>query len=427
MPAKQPRKKQPSKSQPSTSSLAKNGAGTLLGAAFVLAFGHMAALAELQVDQTLESAGPWIIGYNSSLKGCVASATADDRTTVWIGFEGSEPDTPAYLAFTNPNWRSLEPRKFYDLEIQAQGSYRWRGYGSAVERPNEKGLFVFGVKQRVLQDLAQTSALLLSVNKELLARTNVAGLPDAIEKLMYCQEHRLAALKNGGTKAVKPGAQPPKQQDRSLPEPASAPTQMLAPEETVAVRLDGEKNAAVHESGAEARTQGEAARQLEPNEPKLPDTNQAEKSAPQLAVLPVPAGQAAEPELKGDALVRAIKQELKRVGCYSGLIDNDWQAAPARASVQKFAQRAGVAISLAEPSNALLDVIKVKTERMCPPEPAVYPTRRNIRHATRNCPGGFDEDGDCISRRRTSRHDIDDDDRRLRRNHDSRRRSRDWD
>src|SRR3984893_16560375 len=76
----------------------KNGARSLLGAGFVLCcLGSTPALADLQVDQALERTGPWTIGYNASLKGCVASATSDDGTTIWIGFEGSEPDTPAYL------------------------------------------------------------------------------------------------------------------------------------------------------------------------------------------------------------------------------------------------------------------------------------------------------------------------------------------
>ena len=118
--------------------------------------------ADLQIDETLEKSGPWTIGYNSSLKGCVASAASDDRTTVWIGFDGREPNIPAYLAFTNPNWGSIEPRKFYELRIQALESHRWKGYGSGVERPNQKGLFVFGVKWRLLREFAQASELVLS-------------------------------------------------------------------------------------------------------------------------------------------------------------------------------------------------------------------------------------------------------------------------
>jgi hypothetical protein len=455
----------------------KNGARTLLGAGFVLAcLGSTPALADLQVDQALERTGPWTIGYNASLKGCVASATSDDGTTIWIGFEGSEPDTPAYLAFTNPNWRSIEARKFYDLEIQVSGSYRWRGYGSGVERPTEKGLFVFGVKRRALQDFAQTSGLVLSVNKELLTQTSISGLSDAIEKLTYCQEHRLIALKSRGIKNTRSVVEPPKQPAGETTEPA--PSQMpdnSRREEASAARLESDKKGpdeqakperaqgqvAAQTTGRvgrpEARVEGEAPRQVEADQAKQPGSEaaagEARESAQQdhaereriarapdareqetadrpgqqlPAALPSPVEQA-EPELKGDALVRAIKQELKRVGCYNGLIDNDWQAAPARASIQKFARSAGVTIPVAEPTSAVLDAIKVKTERICPPEPAAYPIRRNVRHMTRKCPGGFerDEDGDCPARRRAmSRHDIDDEDRPRARSHESRRRGR---
>jgi hypothetical protein len=89
-----------------------------LGIGLVLAcFEITTVRAELRIDETFDKSEPWIIGYNSSLKGCVASAMSDDRTTVWIGFDGTDSDIPAYLAFTNPNWHSIEPRKFYELDV----------------------------------------------------------------------------------------------------------------------------------------------------------------------------------------------------------------------------------------------------------------------------------------------------------------------
>jgi hypothetical protein len=111
-----------------------------LGVGLALAcFESSTAREGLQIDETVYKSESWTIGYNSSVKGCVASAISDDSTTVWIGFDGREPDIPTYLAFTNPNWRSIEPRKFYELQIQALGSHGWRGCGSGVERPNERG------------------------------------------------------------------------------------------------------------------------------------------------------------------------------------------------------------------------------------------------------------------------------------------------
>jgi hypothetical protein len=402
----------------------------LLAAGFALAcLGNTTALADLRVDQALERTGPWTIGYNSSLKGCVASAFSDDGTTIWIGFEGSEPDTPAYLAFTNPNWRSIEARKFYDLEIQASGSYRWRGYSSGVERPNEKGLFVFGVKRRALQDFAQTSGLVLSVNKEPLAQTNISGLSDAIERLMDCQEHRLAALKSHGIRNARPESaeeQVPAQTIGRV-SPGSARTVGEAPRQVDAIEAKQPGRVpAAGETGASPAQQEQPEGERAAVAPDAREQQASVKPEQQPAALPVPAGQA-EPELKGEVLVRAIKQELKRVGCYNGLIDNDWQGPPARASIQKFARLAGVTLALAEPTNALLDAIKVRTERICPPEPAAYPIKRNVRHIARKCPGGFerDEDGDCPPRRRAmTRHEFDDDDRPRARSHELRRRGR---
>jgi hypothetical protein len=396
--------------QRTSRSLIKNGTRTFIAAGFAFAWlGHPGALADVALDRTFEQSGPWAIGYNSSLKGCVASATSDDATTVWIGFEGSEPDTPAYIAFTNPSWSSIEARKFYDLEIQASSSYRWRGYASGIERPHEKGLFVFGVKRRALQDFAQTSGLVLSINKEPLARTNISGLSDAIEKLTYCQEHRLFALKNQGTKTISSVAEAAKQPN---PETEGGAVKQVDTEQPKQQQSEAVVHTNVDQHPAERE-------RMATNLPPAREEVKAERAAPQLAALPAPVPAPAEqqpatdPAIKDDALVRAIKQELKRVGCYNGLIDNDWQAPPARASVQKFVQRTGIAISLVEPTNALLDAIKFRTERVCPGEPTVYPIRRNVRHATRKCPGGFDADGDCISRRKTmTRHEIDDEDRR---------------
>ena len=323
----------------------RDGARTLLGVGLVLAcFASTMVRADLQIDETLAKSEPWTIGYNSSLKGCVASATSDDGTKVWIGFDGSVSDSeiPPYLAFTNPNWRSIEPRKFYKLQIQAFGSHRWRGYGSGVDRPNEKGIFVFGVKRSFLQEFAQTSQLVLSLNKEVLTRTNISGSSDALEKLTACQQHQIIASKNQ----------------------------------------------------------------------RIETTKLVEEAQPALAEQPV-----ADPELKGDALVRAIKQELKRVGCYDGRIDEDWQTAPARASIQKFARLAHLTISPAEPTSALLDAIRAKSERICPLECGRRQIEKDGRCIAKNCPGGFelDDHGDCALRRRTAtRHETNEDEDRPR-------------
>jgi hypothetical protein len=132
--------------------------------------------------------------------------------------------------------------------------------------------------------------------------------------------------------------------------------------------------------------------------------------------------------LKGGALVRAIKQELKRVGCYDGRIDEDWQTAPARASIQKFARLARLTISPVEPTNELLDAIRARSERVCPFECGRRQIEKDGRCIAKSCPSGFalDDDGDCIFRGTTATwHETDQDKDRPRvRSHEIKRRAR---
>src|SRR5580704_13612764 len=314
-----------------------------LGVGLALAcFGISAAREGLQIGETVYKSESWTIGYNSSLKGCVASAISDDSTTVWIGFDGREPDIPTYLAFTNPNWRSIEPRKFYELQIQALGSHGWRGYGSGVERPNEKGLFVFGVRRRFLQEFAQASGVVLLLNKEVLTRTNISGASDAVEKLMSCQEQRKTMSKNQGIEAARLVEEARKlQRGRQMVNRERVPweeTEKSRHEQALGGQLENDKK-----RGQEGEP-GEAA--LHPDLPPTPVEQPA-----------------ADPKLKGNAIVRAIKQELMRVGCYDGRIDEDWQTASAQAAIGKFVRLARLTVSPAQPTTELLDAIRAKSER----------------------------------------------------------------
>jgi hypothetical protein len=379
-----------------------------LGVGLALAcFESSTAREGLQIDETVYKSESWTIGYNSSVKGCVASAISDNSTTVWIGFDGREPDIPTYLAFTNPNWRSIEPRKFYELQIQALGSHGWRGYGSGVKRPNEKGLFVFGVRRRFLQEFAQASGVVLLLNKEVLTRTNISGASDAIEKLMSCQEQRIIVSKNQGIEATRLVEEAQKlQRGRQIVNSERVPW-----EETEKSR---------HEQALGG--------QLENNKKKQQE-GESEKAAQNPALPPTPVEHPpADPELKGNALVRAIKQELMRVGCYDGRIDEDWQTASAQAAIGKFVRLARLTVSPAQPTSELLDAIRAKSERICHLKCGGRQVEKDGRCIAKKCPGGFelDDDGDCIFRRRTvSRQETDENEERPRvRSYETKRRAR---
>src|SRR6516164_2458872 len=392
--------------------------------------------ADLQIDETLETSGPWTIGYNSSLKGCVASATSDDRTTVWIGFDGREPNIPAYLAFTNPNWGSIEPWKLYGLQIQALESHRWSGYGSGVERPNQRGLFVFGVKWRLLREFAQASRLVLSLNKEVITRINISGSSDALTKLILCQQHQIMASKSqGGIEAIRLTEEKQRAEQAKLErtererreqierENAEHPTKgREAGEQADAKQLERqESEAAARETREKAsREQAERERvareqrdakeqEKEPDKPaQLPASSLSDNK---VATLATPVEQPpANPKFKGGAVERAIKQQLKRVGCYAGRVDEDWQTELVRAAVQKFARLARLPVPPVEPTIELLDAIRARSERICPLECGRRQFEKDGRCIAKKCLAGFelDDDGDCVLRRR-HRHEANED------------------
>jgi uncharacterized caspase-like protein len=96
-------------------------------------------------------------------------------------------------------------------------------------------------------------------------------------------------------------------------------------------------------------------------------TNAPDQTPPQqVASLPdAPEPIPAKPELSGAELTKYVKAELSRVGCFSGTINEEWNAA-SRRSLESFNKRAGTKLDVKLASLDALDVIKSKTTRVCP-------------------------------------------------------------
>jgi hypothetical protein len=106
----------------------------------------------------------------------------------------------------------------------------------------------------------------------------------------------------------------------------------------------------------------------------------------------------APPKLPHAALVREIKKELKRVGCYGGRIDDKWPTSESAAAVEKLRQFAKVTTSHdLEASSELLDFIRGRSGRVCPLECGMRQVEKDGRCITKTCPSGFvlDLEGSC--------------------------------
>jgi len=106
------------------------------------------------------------------------------------------------------------------------------------------------------------------------------------------------------------------------------------------------------------------------------------------------------PALAGGALIRKIKIELKRVGCYGGPIDEKWTTATVQASIDRFAKRASLQIPSGEPTSEFLDAIRGKSGTVCPPECTARQVEKAGGCVAKTCPAGvsLNDSGKCEKR-----------------------------
>jgi len=100
--------------------------------------------------------------------------------------------------------------------------------------------------------------------------------------------------------------------------------------------------------------------------------------------------------LVGRPLVREIKKELKRVGCYGGPLDEEWSPAT-KTSIRNFAKYAKLPSSPAEPHIDFLNAIRGKTGRVCPLECNSRQMEKDGQCIAKTCPSGLalGRDGEC--------------------------------
>src|SRR5207237_7364378 len=98
------------------------------------------------------------------------------------------------------------------------------------------------------------------------------------------------------------------------------------------------------------------------NEPIPPAGTTAAPANVKMAALPADASPTA---MNPADLARSVQTELKRVGCYSGAVDGDWNTG-SRRSLDQFNKYAPAKLDTKLASNDALDALRAKTARVCP-------------------------------------------------------------
>ena len=100
----------------------------------------------------------------------------------------------------------------------------------------------------------------------------------------------------------------------------------------------------------------------------------------------LPAETTAVNPLAASSLIKGIKIELKRTGCYSGRIDESWPKRSSNHAVRTFARYAKLSSVPEAPSAQLLELLKSKPDGLCPLECGSREVEQNGRCIKRATP-----------------------------------------
>jgi hypothetical protein len=105
----------------------------------------------------------------------------------------------------------------------------------------------------------------------------------------------------------------------------------------------------------------------------LSATHSASLPSPEPVLRPSP-----QPDvLSGGALVKGIKKELRRLGCYTGRIDDDWATRETKSSLNRLAKYANLSAEPKNPDVEFLDFVRSRPDRVCPLECGAQKVERN--------------------------------------------------
>ncbi len=159
-------------------------------ASAILSFAHFShaqvatAAARLSISQAVSEVAGWTIGKNENAGGCLAAATYQDGTTIWVGFNAQGDGV---IGFTNPAWQSIEVGQIYAVQMRDHGGRNWKGSFVGTERGNEKGIIAEDVKVDFLVDFARAGGIGVFIAGKTIAKLSLSGSSSALEAVASCK------------------------------------------------------------------------------------------------------------------------------------------------------------------------------------------------------------------------------------------------
>ncbi len=252
---------------------------------------------------------------------------------------------------TNPN---AEVRRDYELALQIGTREVWTAF--VAQYPD--GLYASLAKGQ-LNKIVSEEARVAATEKARLAEEEKARLRAEGAKL--AEQAKAAAQAKAAEEArlAAERAKQVQQENVAAAERARAASEKLAADKLAAQKAAAEKLAAEKAEAAKVAEDKAAAAKAAPDAAKNP------KSEQQVALLSPSNSAEAKPALAGTDIVRSLHSELRRVGCSTSAIGDDWNAKSQR-SLDLFNKHAGLKFDVKVASVDALDAVKAKANRVCP-------------------------------------------------------------
>jgi len=242
------------------------------------------------------------------------------------------PLVPAKPVLTEPGNPQADIRRDYELALQLGTREGWNAFLAQVP-----GGYYANLAKGQLNKIASEEARVVATERARMAAEESARL--AAEGARQTEQAKAAAQAQAAEEA-RVAAEKAKQVEQAkvaAAELARVASEKPAAEKIEAMKVDAGTVAGIDRT-AEKAAGDNALMEARPREPKLPQ------------VASLPAETTAVSSLVAGLLIKEIKIEFRRTGCYSGRIDESWPKGSSNEPVRKFARYARLSSAPEEPS-----------------------------------------------------------------------------
>jgi len=130
----------------------------------------------------------WTVFQSRVYKGCVATASYQNGTTVRLGYDGIIKSY--FVNFSNRRWSNYPLMKVFELEFSLDGSRNFKGFFHVIERDGMPTFETGEIKIAFLDALAAANGFRIREDGTQLVALSLSGSRRALNSMVECERAR---------------------------------------------------------------------------------------------------------------------------------------------------------------------------------------------------------------------------------------------